>query len=183
VALAHHHHHNHFTAFFQDHPGEPVPEENYWTLWCKQRLTEADTLTIRLGATPSGLTSAHLHRPPWSRKKGRKMFVMWCGGGCIFSTLWEVNTCDSTWSRELTVTAIIGLWQLCWDACFTFEICWTTSGRGLLNCLLTYLFIIYCFVSACILLIFFICFCGMLVWYSARSAVTRFRWQGAQIVS
>jgi len=20
--------------FFQDHPGEPVPEENFWTLWC-----------------------------------------------------------------------------------------------------------------------------------------------------
>jgi len=29
-----------------------VPEENFWTLWCKGRLTEADTLTIRLGATP-----------------------------------------------------------------------------------------------------------------------------------
>ena len=28
------------------------------------RLTEADTPTIRLGATPSGLTSAHLHHPP-----------------------------------------------------------------------------------------------------------------------
>jgi len=28
------------------------------------RLTEADTLTIWLGATPSGLTSAHLHHPP-----------------------------------------------------------------------------------------------------------------------
>jgi len=41
-----------------------VPEENFWTLWCKGRLTEADTLTIRLGATPSGLTSAHLHHPP-----------------------------------------------------------------------------------------------------------------------
>jgi len=40
-----------------------VPEENFWTLWCKGRLTEADTLTIRLGATPSGLTSAHLHHP------------------------------------------------------------------------------------------------------------------------
>ena len=50
--------------FFQDHPGEPVPEENFWTLWCKGRLTEADTPTIRLGATPSGLTSAHLHHPP-----------------------------------------------------------------------------------------------------------------------
>jgi len=50
--------------FFRDHPGEPVPEENFWTLWCKGRLREADTPTIWLGATPSGLTSAHLHHPP-----------------------------------------------------------------------------------------------------------------------
>jgi len=49
--------------FFRDHPGEPVPEENFWTSWCKGRLTAADTLTTRLGATPSGLTSAHLHHP------------------------------------------------------------------------------------------------------------------------
>ena len=49
--------------FFRDHLGEPVPQENFWTLWCKARLTEADTLTIRLGASPSGLTSAHLHHP------------------------------------------------------------------------------------------------------------------------
>jgi len=39
-------------------------QKNFWTLWCKGRLTEADTLTIRLGATPSGLTSAYLHHPP-----------------------------------------------------------------------------------------------------------------------
>ena len=50
--------------FFRDHPGELVPEENFWTLWHKGRLTEADTPTIQLGATPSGLTSAHLHHPP-----------------------------------------------------------------------------------------------------------------------
>jgi len=50
--------------FFWDLPGEPVPEENFWILWCKGRLREADTQTIRLGATPSGLTSAHLHHPP-----------------------------------------------------------------------------------------------------------------------
>jgi len=50
--------------FFWDHPGEPVPERNLWTLRCRGRLTEADTMTIRLGATPSGLTSAHLHHPP-----------------------------------------------------------------------------------------------------------------------
>ena len=63
--ITHHHHHNHFTALFRYHPGEPVPEENFfWTLWCKGRLTEANTPTIRLGATPSGLTSAHLHHLP-----------------------------------------------------------------------------------------------------------------------
>jgi len=42
-------------SFFQDHPGKTVPEENFWTSWCKGRLREADTLTIRLGATPSGV--------------------------------------------------------------------------------------------------------------------------------
>ena len=61
-------HHNHHTTtilrpFFRDHPGELVPEENFWTLWCKGRLIEADTLTIRLGATQSGLSRAHLHHP------------------------------------------------------------------------------------------------------------------------
>jgi len=50
--------------FFRNNPGEPVPEENFWTLWCKGRLTDADTLTIRLGATSSVLTSAHLYHPP-----------------------------------------------------------------------------------------------------------------------
>jgi len=37
---------------------------NFWALWCKGRLTGPDTLTNQLGATPSILTSAHLHRPP-----------------------------------------------------------------------------------------------------------------------
>ena len=63
------HHVPHITTilrpFFRDHPGEPVPEENFWTFWCKERLTEADTPTIWLGATPSGLTRAHLHHPPF----------------------------------------------------------------------------------------------------------------------
>jgi len=49
--------------FFWDYPGEPVPEQNFWTLWYKGRLTEADTPTIRMGATPSGLSSAYLHHP------------------------------------------------------------------------------------------------------------------------
>jgi len=56
--------HNRFTSLFRGHSVEPVPEENFWTSWCKGRLTEADTPTIWLGATPSRLTSAHLHHPP-----------------------------------------------------------------------------------------------------------------------
>jgi len=53
-----------YRLFFRDHPGELVPEENLGSLWCKGRLTEADTPTIRLGATLSELSSAHLHHPP-----------------------------------------------------------------------------------------------------------------------
>jgi len=67
IIAYHHHTTTVLWPFFRDHPGEPVPEENFWTLWCKGRLTEADTLTIRLGATPSGLTSAYLHHPPYYR--------------------------------------------------------------------------------------------------------------------
>jgi len=65
--------HTHTTVlrpYFWDKLGEPVPEENFWTLWCKGRFTEADIPTIRLGATPSGLTSAHLHHPPYSLQAG-----------------------------------------------------------------------------------------------------------------
>jgi len=40
-------------------------KRNFWTLWCKGRLTEADILAIWLDATLSGLTSAHLHYPPF----------------------------------------------------------------------------------------------------------------------
>jgi len=58
-------HYNRLQPLFWDHPGEPVPEQNLWTLWCKRRLTEADTPTIWLGATPSGLTSVHLNHPPF----------------------------------------------------------------------------------------------------------------------
>jgi len=56
--------------FFRDHPGKPVSEEKFWTLWCKGRLAEADTVTIWLGATPSGLTSAYLHHPPYFLQAG-----------------------------------------------------------------------------------------------------------------
>jgi len=62
---------------FQDHPGEPVPEENFWTLWCKGRLSEADTPTIWMGTTPSRLTSAHLHHPPW-RNRAQNSNVQKC---------------------------------------------------------------------------------------------------------
>jgi len=59
----HHHTTTVLRPFFRDNPGETVPKENFRSLWCKGRLTEADTPTTRLGATPSGLISAHLHHP------------------------------------------------------------------------------------------------------------------------
>jgi len=49
--------------FFRDHPGEPVPEENFWTLWCKGGLPEADTQTIRLHGRHSIQTN-QCPRPP-----------------------------------------------------------------------------------------------------------------------
>jgi len=55
--------------FLRDYPGELVTEEIYfWTLWCKLQgkiVTEADTLTIWLGATPSGLLSDSSPSPPF----------------------------------------------------------------------------------------------------------------------
>jgi len=67
--ITYHPHDNRFMALFRDHPGESLPE-NFWTSWCKKRLTEADTPMVRLGATPSGLTSAHLHHPPFFLQAG-----------------------------------------------------------------------------------------------------------------
>jgi len=44
----HHHTTTILQPFFREHPGEPVPEKNFWTLWCKGRLTEADrTMNVR----------------------------------------------------------------------------------------------------------------------------------------
>ena len=68
------HHHNRFTALFPGPARRAGAEENFWTLWSKGRLTEADTQTIRLGATPSALTSAHLHHLPIQVKGTGKVF-------------------------------------------------------------------------------------------------------------
>jgi len=51
--------------FFWDYTGQPVPEEKLLDFMCKGRLTEADTPTIWMGATPSRLTSVHLCHPPY----------------------------------------------------------------------------------------------------------------------
>jgi len=48
----HHHTTTILRPFLRDHPGEPVPEENFWTLWRKGRLTQADNW-------PSGWAPLH----------------------------------------------------------------------------------------------------------------------------
>jgi len=52
-----------YSPFSGTTQGEPVPEENFWTLWCKGKLTEADTPTIRLGATPSAKPFSVSYKP------------------------------------------------------------------------------------------------------------------------
>ena len=53
--------HNRLTAFFRDHPGEPVPEENFWTLWCKGRLTDIHIMYYKT-KTESVSLSCKSHR-------------------------------------------------------------------------------------------------------------------------
>jgi len=46
ISVLDYHNHHHTTVlwpFFRDHLGEPVPEENFWSLWCKGRLTGRQT--------------------------------------------------------------------------------------------------------------------------------------------
>jgi len=59
-------HHNRFTALSPGPPGWAGARRELldFTVQGKGRLTKADTPTIRLGAIPSALTSAHLHHPP-----------------------------------------------------------------------------------------------------------------------
>jgi len=78
--------------FFRDHPGEPVPEENFWTLWCKGRLTKADTPTIRLGATPSRLTSVTCKYYDTDEKEISRVSTV--------SQLCQL-TCENTWLDQV----------------------------------------------------------------------------------
>jgi len=57
-------HHNRFTALFPGPPRWASARRELLDFMVQGRLTEADTPTIRLGATPSGVTSARLHHPP-----------------------------------------------------------------------------------------------------------------------
>jgi len=99
-----HIYHSHHTTtvlwlFFQDLPGEPVPEKNFWTLRCKRRLTEAETLTIWLGATPSRLTSSHLHHPPIFYRPDALPATQ-----PTVSKHWRHTHCSKLWLQILAIT-------------------------------------------------------------------------------
>jgi len=101
--LMHTHAHTYITVlrpFFRDHPGEPVPEEIFWTFTVQGKITEADTLTIWVGTTPSGLisdppsSSPHFYagcpsccNPPtlswlWTGTKNAGLHIQWHGTVC-----------------------------------------------------------------------------------------------------
>ena len=117
------HHHTTTTVlrpFFRDHIRKPVPEENFWTLCCNGRLTEADTATIWLGATPSrprvptsichppcflqaGCPSSH----PTNSVKALKALANSCSGNMktVRHTNESKNDCEqwSCWERYVTI--------------------------------------------------------------------------------
>ena len=96
---------------FPDHLGEPVPKENFWTLWCKEGLTEADTLTIRMGATPSRLTSA---QPTVSKHWRQSAIAMQCkyipGIGAMGGAGGSRFILQFDWLQQIMAT-VSKLWQ------------------------------------------------------------------------
>ena len=85
--------------FFRDHPGELVPEENFSTVWCKGRLTEADinhpagrhsirTNQCQLPPSPllqAGCPSCH----PTNSVKALKDYTGWNDNVISCSFLWS----------------------------------------------------------------------------------------------
>ena len=101
---------------FRDHLGEPVPEENVWTLWCKGRSIEADTPTIRPGATQSRPTSAHLHHPPHFLQAGcpfcRPTNSIKASKELLISTLqspWRTRDCECSVSTLYKLLSSLSL--------------------------------------------------------------------------
>jgi len=68
--------HKHTQPSTAEPPGWAGARRELLEFMVQGRLTEADTPTIRLGATPSGLTSAHLHHPPVLRN-ATKLYRVW----------------------------------------------------------------------------------------------------------
>ena len=62
--LLHNHHHNHFTALFPGPPRWAGARRELLDSMVQGKINR-DTSTIRLGTTPSGLSNAHLHHPPF----------------------------------------------------------------------------------------------------------------------
>jgi len=81
--------------FFQDHPFEPVPEDNFWTLWCNGRLTEADTLIMRMGATPPRLSSAGYCEVATERPVVKKWSTLkWATGERLDNWISDSSSCS-----------------------------------------------------------------------------------------
>ena len=59
------HHHNRSTALFPRPPRSASARRELLDFMVQGKLTETDTATNQLGATLSGLTSAHLDHPPY----------------------------------------------------------------------------------------------------------------------
>jgi len=137
LCLNNHHTTTILRPFYRDDPGEPVPEENFWTLWCKRRLTEADTPTIQLGGTPSGLSSAHLHHPhifyrPDALPAAQPAASSNSTEGNYFVSIRKLNSAQSAALKHI-------YFYLCYFSCFGVVLtnCWFIMTYNTVNNLST----------------------------------------------
>jgi len=146
VCLHHHHTTTILRPFFRDHPGETVPEENFSTLWCKGRLTEADT-GHPAGCHSIWTTGAHLHHPPFF---GNPIFyrpdalpaaqptVLWFPFSLTLLVRWQEGhpACKKTsgailaWLAAWSEVQMICIWSN-WCYCHPIISCFSKIQNGL----------------------------------------------------
>jgi len=88
--------------FFREHPGEPVLEENFWSLWCKVRLTKADTPTHPAGCHSIWTNQCPAPPSPPNYFTCRMPFLppnQQCQSSNIIIIMITIIITDSTWSQ------------------------------------------------------------------------------------
>ena len=108
-------------------PGSASTRRELLDFMVQRGLTEADTVTIRLGAIPSGLTSDHLHHPPhiFYGPDALPAAQPTVSNHLITAHLYKKNTFEKICSGQMILKVTQDLWK--WH-CLTGHISLPISG-------------------------------------------------------